>query len=154
MDRAYAQCHKPAVASRDKADKHGRFHRDFQLVGRQYLVQPPLHGLRGKLVGTDATGNRYYVQSKGIGPLGVPRRWVIYRNLAEASQLPPEWHGWMHYMVDTPPTEEDYTPRPAEAAPHEHDRHAPGLSAARQHPGHGKRPKATGDYKPWQPDEA
>ena len=51
-------------------------------------------------------GNRYYVQSKGVGPLGVPRRWVIYSNLAEASQMPPEWHGWMHYMVDTPPTEE------------------------------------------------
>ena len=39
---------------------------------------------------------------KGVGPLGVPRRWVIYRNLAEASQMPPDWHGWMHYMVDTP----------------------------------------------------
>jgi len=46
--------------------------------------------LRGKLVGTDATGNRYYVQSKGVGPLGVPRRWVIYKHLAEASQVPPE----------------------------------------------------------------
>ena len=53
--------------------------------------------LRGKLVGTDEGGNRYYVQSKGVGPLGVPRRWVIYRDLAEASQVPPEWHGWLHY---------------------------------------------------------
>ena len=70
-------------------------------------------------------GNRYYVQRKGVGPLGVPRRWVIYRNLAEASQVPPEWHGWLHYTVDTPPTEEEYTPAAlAEAASHEHDRHA------------------------------
>ena len=57
-------------------------------------------------MGTDAAGNRYYVQSKGVGPLGVPRRWVIYKDLAEASQIPPEWHGWMHFTVDTPPTEE------------------------------------------------
>ena len=68
--------------------------------------------LRGKLVGTDAAGNRYYVQSKGVGPLGVPRRWVIYKNLAEASQVPPEWHGWMHYMVDSRRPQEDYMPRP------------------------------------------
>jgi NADH:ubiquinone oxidoreductase subunit len=68
--------------------------------------------LRGKAVGTDATGNRYYVQSKGVGPLGVPRRWVIYKDLAEASQVPPEWHGWLHFLVDEPPTAEDYKPRP------------------------------------------
>ena len=48
---------------------------------------------------------------KGIGPLGVPRRWVIYRSLAEASSVPPKWHGWLHYLVDTPPTEEEYAPR-------------------------------------------
>ena len=53
-----------------------------------HLVEPDLHRLRGKLVGTDDAGNRYYVQSKGIGPLGVPRRWVIYANCAEASQVP------------------------------------------------------------------
>ena len=32
--------------------------------------------LRGHHVGTDELGNRYYVQNKGVGPLGVPRRWV------------------------------------------------------------------------------
>ena len=68
--------------------------------------------LRGRLVGTDDAGNRYYLQKKGVGPLGVPRRWVIYKNLAEASQLPPEWHAWMHYLVDTPPSEERYVARP------------------------------------------
>src|SRR3990170_2829841 len=56
--------------------------------------------MRGKLVGTDAEGNRYYVQNSGIGPLGVPRRWVIFKNEAEASKIPPEWHGWMHFTVD------------------------------------------------------
>lgn len=108
--------------------------------------------LRGHLVGTDAMGNRYYVQKKGVGPLGVPRRWVIYKDLAEASQIPPEWHGWMHYMVDTPPTEEDYTAQPWQK---EHRMNMTGTPQAYRPPGSilasGKRPKATGDYKPWQP---
>ena len=59
---------------------------------------------KGRLVGEDEFGNRYYVQNRGVGPLGVPARWVTYANLSEASQVPPEWHGWMHHTVDTPPT--------------------------------------------------
>ena len=108
--------------------------------------------LRGRYVGSDAMGNRYYVQSRGVGPLGVPRRWVIYRNMAEASLIPPEWHGWMHHTVDTPPTAETYVNRPWQKS------HRPNMTGTREayRPqgsilAHGKRPKATGDYKPWQP---
>jgi NADH:ubiquinone oxidoreductase subunit len=108
--------------------------------------------LRGTLVGTDSQGNRYYVQNKGVGPLGVPRRWVIYKDLAEASQVPPEWHGWLHYMVDTPPVGEDYKARPWEK---EHRQNMTGTAEAYRPQGSilasGKRPRATGDYKPWQP---
>ena len=97
-------------------------------------------------------GNHYYVQKKGVGPLGVPRRWVIYKDLAEASQIPPEWHGWMHYMVDTPPTDEDYTAQPWQK---EHRMNMTGTPQAYRPPGSilasGRRPKATGDYKPWRP---
>lgn len=110
--------------------------------------------LRGRHVGTDAQGNRYYIQRKGIGPLGVPRRWVIYNNLAEASQVPPEWHGWLHYMVDTLPTEEHYRPRPWEK---DHVMNVTGTPSAYRPSGSilasGKRPKATGDYSPWRPDD-
>jgi NADH:ubiquinone oxidoreductase subunit len=67
---------------------------------------------KGKFVGEDQFGNRYYIQKSGAGPLGVPARWVTYPKLSEASQVPPEWHGWLHYTVDTPPTEERYIPRP------------------------------------------
>ena len=108
--------------------------------------------LRGRYVGSDAMGNRYFVQAKGVGPLGVPRRWVIYRNMAEASLIPPEWHGWMHYTVDTPPTEEKYKERPWQKP------HRPNMTGTREayRPqgsilAQGKRPKATGDYQPWQP---
>jgi NADH:ubiquinone oxidoreductase subunit len=110
---------------------------------------------RGRHVGTDSQGNRYYVQSKGIGPLGVPRRWVIYKDLAEASQVPPEWHGWMHYMVDTPPTEEAYLARPWEK---EHVMNLTGTPGAYRPPGSilasGRRPQATGDYAAWRPGES
>ena len=67
---------------------------------------------QGRLVGKDDFGNRYYEQKKGVGPLGVPRRWVTYTDFAEASKVPAGWHGWLHYTVDTPPTEQNYRPRP------------------------------------------
>src|ERR1051325_9932559 len=61
----------------------------------------------GELVGQDEQGNRYYRTAGGkIDPtLGFERRWVIYNGYAEASRIPPEWHGWIHHVVDTAPTE-------------------------------------------------
>lgn len=108
---------------------------------------------KGKQVGTDALGNRYYIQTRGVGPLGVPRRWVTYSKLADASKVPPEWHGWLHYTVDTPPTEEKYTPKPWQKP---HQMNMTGTAQAWRPSGSivrgGTRPKATGDYKAWQPD--
>lgn len=106
----------------------------------------------GRLVGTDDYGNTYYVQRRGVGPLGVPRRWVTYRDLADASKVPPEWHGWLHHTVDTPPTEETYAARPWQKP---HVMNPTGTPEAYRPKGsilaEGKRPKATGDYKPWTP---
>jgi len=108
---------------------------------------------QGSYVGTDDLGNRYFIQRKGVGPLGKPRRWVVYKDLADASKVPPEWHGWLHYTFDTPPTEEDYRPR-AWQKPHRMnmtgtaEAHRPAgsiLSAA-------ERPPATGDYQAWRPE--
>ena len=39
---------------------------------------------------------------------------MIYNGVSEASMTPPGWNGWLHHTVDTPPTEEDYKPRPWE----------------------------------------
>src|SRR5262249_47453634 len=67
-----------------------------------------------EFVGEDEFGNRYYRTRGGkIDPtLGYERRWVIYNGTAEASIVPPSWHGWLHHTVDTPPTQEEVTPRP------------------------------------------
>ena len=54
--------------------------------------------LTGKYVGKDEFGNKYYSNSKG-------KRWVIYKSYVEASNIPPEWHSWMHFLVRNVPSE-------------------------------------------------
>ena len=60
---------------------------------------------RGRLIGTDDQGNKYFVDKKNQSLNGKVRRWVIYEGDVEASRVPPEWHAWLHYTVDTPPSE-------------------------------------------------
>jgi NADH:ubiquinone oxidoreductase subunit len=108
----------------------------------------------GELVGTDEQGNRYYrTKGRKIDPtLGFERRWVIYNGLAEASRIPPDWHGWMHHTVDVAPTEESYTPREWQKP---HVPNMTGTPLAYRPSGStlasGRRPAATGDYQPWTP---
>lgn len=57
----------------------------------------------GQRVGEDEFGNVYY--QGGTDSEGRTRRWVIYNGPAEASAIPPGWHGWMHHRTDvSPPT--------------------------------------------------
>jgi len=110
----------------------------------------------GELVGEDEQGNRYYRTRGGkIDPtLGFERRWVIYNGYAEASRVPPDWHGWLHHTVDVPPTEQSYTPRPWEKP---HRPNLTGTPGAYRPSGStlasGKRPQATGDYQAWSPGQ-
>jgi len=101
---------------------------------------------KGVLVGEDEFGNRYYRERNGA------KRWVIYRDLAEASKVPPDWHGWLHHTVDEPPTEESYSPRPWQIS---HQPNMTGTPRAYRPRGStlvsGDRPPATGDYEPWRP---
>lgn len=104
----------------------------------------------GKKVGEDQFGNVYY--EGGKTSFGLPRRWVIYNGYAEASAIPPGWHGWMHYRTDVPPTQQDYKPREWQKP---HKANATGSSAAYRPPGSitapGERPRVTGDYDAWTP---
>ncbi len=108
---------------------------------------------QGRLVGQDELGNRYYVQRRGVGPLGKPRRWVIYRDLAEPSKVPADWHGWLHHTVEQPPGNQLYQARPWEKP---HQMNMTGTPQAYRPQGSilasGARPKATGDYQAWTPD--
>ena len=55
--------------------------------------------LAGKFAGKDQFGNKYYFNSKG-------KRWVIYKDVIEASKIPPEWHAWIHFSVKNKPSNE------------------------------------------------
>lgn len=102
---------------------------------------------KGVRVGEDQEGNIYYRESKG------PRRWVIYNGVADASRVPPEWHGWLHHTVDMLPADRSDQPR-AWWKPHRPN--MTGSAGAFRPKGSilmsGRRLKATGDYQAWQPE--
>ena len=108
--------------------------------------------MRGELVGTDAEGNRYF-QDKRVVPGMRRKRWVMYNGVAEASRVPPEWHGWLRNTYPDPPTvapllrrswEKDHLPNLTGTV------HAwrPQGAIARG----GERQAATGDYQAWKPE--
>lgn len=107
---------------------------------------------RGVFVGEDEQGNRYF-EERRPSIEGRKRRWVVYSGLAEASRVPPDWHGWLHHTYAEPPTIAPLPRRPWEKP------HRPNLSGtafAYRPPGSlarsGERPRATGDYEAWTPD--
>ena len=100
---------------------------------------------KGTKVGEDQFGNVYFEGDGG-------RRWVQYAGYAEASSIPPGWHGWMHHRTDTPPSDEDYKPREWEQP---HFANPTGTPAAIYPKGSlsnpESRPVVSGDYEAWQP---
>ncbi len=104
----------------------------------------------GTKIGEDEFGNVYYE-----GPetsFGVPRRWVIFNGPAEASAIPPGWHGWMHHRTNVAPSQETYQPREWEKG---HKPNLTGTSGAYRPKGSlagaGERARVTGDYDAWSP---
>jgi NADH:ubiquinone oxidoreductase subunit len=107
--------------------------------------------LRGRQVGSDAEGNRYFEERKPR-PGGLrQRRWVLFNGPEEATAIPPDWHAWIHYTTDAPIAD---TQRRPWQKPHLPNRTGTALSY--RPPGHdylgGRRAAATGDYEAWSPD--
>ncbi len=104
----------------------------------------------GKRVGEDEFGNVYY--EGGMSSYGLPKRWVIYKGYAEASSIPPGWHGWMHHRTDVPPSKDNYV---AKEWQKDHRANQTGTPQAYRPPGSlavaGERPRVTGDYDAWTP---
>lgn len=114
--------------------------------------------LYGRRVGQDALGNVYY-EARGRAATGQrQRRWVVYAPRAdgarEASLVPPEWHGWLHYTQAAPLPAQSKFHQPWQAP---HMPNQTGTAAAYRPPGAqlagGTRHKATGDYQAWQPQD-
>ncbi|KAJ3055063.1 hypothetical protein HK097_011626 [Rhizophlyctis rosea] len=57
----------------------------------------------GKHVGTDYLGNEYYENRDDIV---LRDRWVLFKKWNyDATQVPPEWHQWLHKITDDVPSE-------------------------------------------------
>ena len=106
---------------------------------------------KGEFVGEDEFGNVYYQGGKDSE--GRTRRWVIYNGPAEASAIPPGWHGWMHHRTDVSPADEQYKPRDWQLP---HLPNMTGTGAAYRPKGSilnpAERPRVTGDYDAWSPE--
>ncbi|PZQ46736.1 MAG: NADH:ubiquinone oxidoreductase subunit NDUFA12 [Micavibrio aeruginosavorus] len=106
-----------------------------------------------KKVGTDPLGNKYY-RAKARKGYTHDRRWVIYSGVPEASNVPPEWHGWLHHQTDAVPEANAPSYRRVWQKPHRPN--LTGTDLAYRPPGHvlsgGQRDKATGDYEAWKPE--
>ena len=97
----------------------------------------------GNRVGEDEFGNVYYQNGR--------RRWVIYNGEAEASRVPPEWHGWLHQVWLEAPTEKPMPHKPWEK---EHLPNLTGTPLAYAPTGSIRReaPVARSDYEAWSPE--
>ena len=106
----------------------------------------------GSKVGEDEFGNVYYQGGKKDSE-GRTRRWVIYNGYAEASSIPPGWHGWMHHRTDVSPADEEYKAREWQKP---HLPNMTGTAYAYRPPGSLERgvdpAPATGDYEAWKPE--
>jgi NADH:ubiquinone oxidoreductase subunit len=100
---------------------------------------------KGQKVGEDAQGNIYYQTADS------KRRWVIYNGEMEASRVNPDWHGWLHFTWNEPPTQK---PMIHKAWEQPHQENLTGTAAAYAPPGsiRGQAPALRADYEAWQPE--
>ena len=109
--------------------------------------------LHGMPAGSDSSGNRYYRRARSWGPRP-EQRWVVYAGEAEASKVPPEWHGWLHHTFDELPPDAGKKKHPWQK---DHLPNLTGTPQAYRPPGSvlrgGERAPAAGDYEPWRADE-
>ena len=100
---------------------------------------------RGIRVGEDAQGNVFYQTADA------KRRWVIYNGEMEASRVSPEWHGWLHFTWDQPPTK---APIAHKAWEKPHQENLTGTLAAYAPTGSIRNsvPVSRTDYEAWRPE--
>ncbi len=103
---------------------------------------------RGGAVGEDAAGN-YYFEQRVTAKGRRARRWVVYAGAAEASEVAPEWHSWLHYTTDAP------LDRPVKPWQKAHLPNLTGTAGSYRPAGHdyqgGKTAEASADYESWSP---
>jgi NADH:ubiquinone oxidoreductase subunit len=112
--------------------------------------------MTGELKGSDHLGNQYY---ENLSRLPGRQRFVVYAGWGKGydpSQVPPEWHQWLHSISDRTPVERPVQPRPyqLQAQPMKLSQYgmlgnySPPGSFARQ------QPKTHSNYNVWEKDKA
>ena len=100
----------------------------------------------GVKIGEDAEGNKFYISKDG------KKRWVIFNGEIEATRITPEWHAWLHKIVDETPLEK---PRTIKGWEKDHLPNQTGTVNAYAPSGAltegGARKGTTGDYEAWTP---
>lgn len=111
-----------------------------QTIGTQIFTSR-----NGVKVGEDDQGNVFYENRDKT------RRWVIFNGEAEASRVSPDWHGWLHYTWDEPPTEKPLAHKTWEKP---HQENLTGTAMAYAPIGSIRRPspEARADYEAWSPE--
>jgi NADH:ubiquinone oxidoreductase subunit len=100
---------------------------------------------KGIRVGEDELGNVYYKNADAT------RRWVIYNGEIEASKISPDWHGWIHFTWDEPPTDKPLVHKSWEK-PHQENLTGSALAYAPAGSMRQAKPADRGDYEAWVPE--
>ncbi|MDO9637355.1 MAG: NADH:ubiquinone oxidoreductase subunit NDUFA12 [Pseudotabrizicola sp.] len=111
-----------------------------QTIGTQIFT-----ARKGIKVGEDDQGNLYYQTADA------KKRWVIFNGDIEATRVSPDWHGWLHFTWDQPPTKAPLLHKVWEKP---HQENLTGTMGAYAPAGSLRRvaPVARADYEAWQPE--
>ena len=100
---------------------------------------------KGVKVGEDNEGNIYYRTRDN------KRRWVIYNGEAEATRVSADWHGWLHFTWDQPPTDKPLVHKSWEK-PHQENLTGSALAYAPAGSLRRAAPASRQDYEAWSPE--
>jgi NADH:ubiquinone oxidoreductase subunit len=111
--------------------------------------------LKGRFIGNDSFGNKYYEEKiRGSYDGRQPRRWIVYKGMNEASKIPPEWHAWLHYRADQPLQGQVYSWQKP------HQPNLTGIAHFKKNDTNHKKDNVTQlatrirkNYQPWKPNE-
>lgn len=105
--------------------------------------------LSARKIGADEYGNVYFESRRPMPVYGRTRRYVVLARGMDSSNVPPEWHGWLHHTTDA------VLPRPRYPWLRPHQPNMTGTALAYRPRGHdysgGQRRVTGGDYEAWTP---
>ena len=86
---------------------------------RQYFIHLFLTLKNFHFEGEDGYGSRYYkkVFSKKRAGKSFEKRIVIYHGCPEATNISPEWYGWIHFICEKVPLQKTFSGNQRRCAP-------------------------------------